>query len=113
MTTLKELPDVREPEVPQPDLAIPRGRGPRSLALALAPHSAAIPAYCAVALMLLWAAHDGGYDADTWHWGALVVLALVAAMLGGLFGHLRELASGKVDQLAIRALTDGRQCGTG
>jgi hypothetical protein len=93
VTSLKELPEVREPEVPQPDLAIPRGRGPRSLALALAPHSAAIPAYCAVALMLLWAAHDGGYDADTWYWGALVVLALVAAMLGGLFGRLRELAT--------------------
>ena len=24
--------------------------------------------------MLVWAVHDGGYDADTWYWGALVVL---------------------------------------
>ncbi|MDQ6819097.1 MAG: tetratricopeptide repeat protein [Actinomycetota bacterium] len=93
MSTLEELPEVREPEIAQPDLAVPRRGGPRSLALALAPHSAAIPAYCAVGLMLVWAAHDGGYDADTWYWGALVALALVAATLGGLFGRLRELAS--------------------
>jgi hypothetical protein len=29
--------------------------------------------------MLLWAAHDGGYDADTWYWGALLVLGTLAA----------------------------------
>jgi O-Antigen ligase len=29
--------------------------------------------------MLVWAVHDGGYDQDTWYWGALVFLALVAA----------------------------------
>lgn len=34
--------------------------------------------------MLLWAAHDGGFDADTWYWGALVSLALLAASLIGL-----------------------------
>lgn len=32
-----------------------------------------------VALMLVWAVHDGGYDADTWYWGALVALGLLAA----------------------------------
>ena len=31
------------------------------------------------ALMLLWAAHDGGYDADTWYWGALLVVGMLAA----------------------------------
>ena len=31
--------------------------------------------------MLVWVIHDGGYDADTWYWGALAVLALLAAVL--------------------------------
>ncbi len=93
MTSLRELPGVDDAELAEPDLAIPRRGGPRSIAAALAPHSAAIPAYCAVGLMLVWAAHDGGYDADTWYWGALALLALVAAMLGGLFGRVRALAT--------------------
>jgi hypothetical protein len=29
--------------------------------------------------MVLWAAHNGGYDADTWYWGALVTLGALAA----------------------------------
>lgn len=37
-----------------------------------------------LALMVIWAEHDGGYDADTWYWGALVVLALLGgALLSG------------------------------
>jgi O-Antigen ligase len=39
------------------------------------------PSLLAVVLMLVWAAHDGGYDADTWYWGALVLLALVAVLV--------------------------------
>jgi O-antigen ligase len=31
-----------------------------------------------VALMLLWSVHDGGYDDETWYWGALATLALLA-----------------------------------
>jgi hypothetical protein len=31
--------------------------------------------------MVLWAEHDGGYDADTWYWGALVMLAMLAVAL--------------------------------
>ncbi len=27
--------------------------------------------------MLVWAVHNGGYDDDTWYWGALAVLALL------------------------------------
>ena len=42
-------------------------------------HSLLIPALPAVGLMVLWAEHDGGYDADTWYWGALGLLALLAA----------------------------------
>lgn len=35
------------------------------------------PAFLATALMVLWAAHDGGYDEDTWYWGALVLLSML------------------------------------
>jgi O-Antigen ligase len=34
----------------------------------------------AVALMILWAEHDGGYDAETWYWGALALLGLTAGV---------------------------------
>ena len=34
--------------------------------------------------MLLWAEHDGGYDADTWYWGALLTLALLVVTVVGL-----------------------------
>ncbi len=44
---------------------------------------AVVPGLIAVALMVLWAEHDGGYDADTWYWGALVLLALVTAVVLG------------------------------
>ncbi len=37
-----------------------------------------VPGLIMVALMLVWAVHDGGYDADTWYWGALFSLALLA-----------------------------------
>ena len=37
---------------------------------------AAAPVVVLAILMILWAAHDGGYDEDTWYWGALVMLAL-------------------------------------
>jgi O-antigen ligase len=40
-----------------------------------------VPGLIAVALMLVWAVHNGGYDADTWYWGALVMLALLAAIV--------------------------------
>ena len=47
----------------------------------LASRPTLIPAITAVALMLVWAGHNGGYDADTWYWGALVLLAVLAVML--------------------------------
>ena len=40
-----------------------------------------VPGLVVVALMLVWAVHDGGYDADTWYWGALVVLGLLATVV--------------------------------
>ncbi len=41
--------------------------------------TALVPGLVAVAVMLVWAAHDGGYDADTWYWGALLMLGLLIA----------------------------------
>jgi hypothetical protein len=53
----------------------------------------AVPAGVALILFVLWSAHDGGYDADTWYWGALVLLALLAASLAGAFGAVGRLAT--------------------
>jgi hypothetical protein len=53
------------------------------LARRLADHAVVLPGLLVVGLMLVWAVHDGGYDADTWYWGALVMLALFAAVLIG------------------------------
>lgn len=39
-----------------------------------------MPGLGAVSLMLVWAAHDGGYDADTWYWAALMLVAATAAV---------------------------------
>lgn len=48
----------------------------------LGPHlPLALPGVIVVGLMLVWVVHDGGYDADTWYWGALVTLALFAAVV--------------------------------
>jgi hypothetical protein len=56
----------------------------------LEPHAAAlVPGTLVVALMLLWAAHNGGYDADTWYWGALLLLGVLAALLITGIGRLR------------------------
>jgi len=42
---------------------------------------ALIPGLITVALLLVWAVHDGGYDSDTWYWGALVMLGLLTAVV--------------------------------
>jgi O-Antigen ligase len=47
----------------------------------LAHRAVLLPAIPTVSLMLLWAAHEGGYNTDTWYWGALALLAIVAATL--------------------------------
>jgi hypothetical protein len=47
----------------------------------LRPHlPALIGGAIAVALMLVWAVHDGGYDQDTWYWGALVFVAMLGSI---------------------------------
>ena len=64
------------------------------LAARLRPHiSAGLPGATVVGLMLVWAAHNGGYDADTWYWGALVLLALLVAVVGARGGRIRRLDS--------------------
>ncbi|MGH2886922.1 MAG: hypothetical protein ACRDPA_30225, partial [Solirubrobacteraceae bacterium] len=54
-----------------------------------------------IALMLVWAVHDGGYDADTWYWGALVMLALLAAAMIGR--GLRSVAISRPARIALIA----------
>jgi hypothetical protein len=62
---------------PLPDLRI----APR-----LRPHlRAGLPALVAVALMLVWVIQNGGFDASTWYWGALVLLATFTAVFAGVF----------------------------
>ena len=51
----------------------------------LRPHAPAlVPGLLAVALMLVWAEHDGGYNTDTWYWGALVLIAVLAVLVVAL-----------------------------
>ena len=64
---------------------------------------AVAPVAVVLLLLILWAAHDGGYDEDTWYWGALILLALVAMVVGGLFGPLRRL--GTATKVALGAFT--------
>ncbi len=54
----------------------------RHIRTRLAPHLPAVVFGLAiVALMLLWAVHNGGFDTETWYWGGLVALALLTAAL--------------------------------
>jgi hypothetical protein len=47
----------------------------------LRPHAAVVvPGAVGIALMLVWAVENGGYDTTTWMWGALVLLGVVAAV---------------------------------
>jgi len=55
------------------------GNSVRRVALANLP---ALPVLLAVAVMILWAAHNGGYDEDTWYWGALGLLAVLVLTVG-------------------------------
>jgi hypothetical protein len=57
------------------------GRRAGTLVRRVAPEAWLIPGLVVVALMLVWAVHNGGYDADTWYWGALFMLGLLAAIV--------------------------------
>lgn len=87
-------------EVTQRDAApVPRFRATGALGPCLA---AAFPGAIPVGLMLVWAVHDGGYDADTWYWGALVALALLTGVVIGR-GHrrIRVSRAGRVALVAF------------
>jgi hypothetical protein len=57
----------------------------------------------AVFLMLYWAVDDGGFDATTWYWGALVALAALAGLLIATRGALRALPGALKLALALFA----------
>jgi hypothetical protein len=69
------------PQAPPPHL--PRSRAvPAKTLESLRPYArAGLSGSVAVALMLFWSVDDGGYDAWTWYWGALVALAALAVIL--------------------------------
>lgn len=64
---------------------------------------ALVPGLIAVALFLVWSEHDGGYDQDTWYWGALVLLATLA--VGLVLGDVRRRPRSRSILAALVALT--------
>lgn len=69
---------------------------------AIEPHwRGLLPGLAVVAVMVLWAVHNGGYDADTWYWGALLALGAVAATL--IAGGWRRIAGSRTALLAMAA----------
>jgi O-Antigen ligase len=78
-----------------PALAMARAR---SATLAAVPP---LPALTVLAVMIVWAFHGGGYDADTWYWGALVALA--ALTVAAVVPSGRRLST--ATRLALIALT--------
>jgi hypothetical protein len=61
-----------------------------------------IPALAAVALLVYWAAHGGGYATTTWEPSALVVLGLLAATVAGV--GLSRLRLSRPSAIALAAL---------
>jgi hypothetical protein len=71
-----------------------------SLTARCRPHlPALVPGLVAVGLFLVWAVHDGGFDDDTWYWGALVAVAVLGATLV-LLGR-RRLRASRLTRAAI------------
>ena len=65
---------------PEPLEPAPARGSAQRWAARVAIHAPAAAAYLGLVLMVVWAAHDGGYDADTWYWGALALLAVSATV---------------------------------
>ncbi len=71
----------------------------------LKPHLAALlPGLIAVSLMLVWTVHNGGYDDDTWYWGALVLLGLFTCTQVALAAARRPLSRWTTAALVAFAL---------
>ena len=69
----------------------------------LRPHAPSfVPGVAVVAVMLLWVIDNGGYDAGTWYWGALLFLGMLAVMLP--LGLLRTPPPGAALALALFGL---------
>jgi hypothetical protein len=83
------MPPATEPTAPSARRGAARAHVWRA---ELADGGTLVVAAVALVLFILWSAHDGGFDADTWYWGALVMLALLAAMVSGAFGRLARLS---------------------
>jgi hypothetical protein len=48
----------------------------------LKPHApTVVPGLAVVALMLIWAVHNGGYDEESWYWGTLAALGIFGATM--------------------------------
>ncbi|MGH2874086.1 MAG: hypothetical protein ACRDL5_16690, partial [Solirubrobacteraceae bacterium] len=78
-------------------------RGRATSVARLRPHLAAlVPGLAIVGLMLVWEVHDGGYDVETWYWGALAMVGVVAAIV--LAGRrARAIGRGATITLALFA----------
>jgi hypothetical protein len=65
---------------------------------------ALIPGLAMVGLFLVWAVHNGGYDNDTWYWGALATLALLVGTVLALGFDRIRLTRATTIALALFAL---------
>ena len=64
--------------------------------------AASLAGLAAIAVMVFWAAHDGGYDTDTWSWCGLVLMSLlVATGLAVSRRHRRALSRPAVAGLTL------------
>ena len=61
-----------------------------------------LPGFIAVGVFVLWGVHDGGYDNDTWYWGALLTLAMLT---GTVLARRRAIQVARPAALALAALT--------
>jgi hypothetical protein len=87
-----EPPAANDPAPPSLRFGAPPSPPSGGRAARLRPHlPAALPGLAAVGLFLLWAVHDGGFDEDTWYWGALAMLALTTGSFVALGPRRRPL----------------------
>ena len=60
-----------------------------------------MPGLAVVALMIVWAIDNGGYDAGTWYWGALALLSLAAIAIAVL--GIDRIGLSPASRLAVAA----------